>query len=191
MPTRKKVQFPKLAKAVRAAIRRLGISNAEAARRIFPDGRAGYTGLYPLLGGIGRLLPGNRPALEQALGLDASIWQLDGIPDSPFALGKSHAAQQRNGEAGPVGRALALAAATVPAGTVAPAPARFVNEVAVVFRDGRAHLRINAMVSASEGLRVMAMLQELIGEGEHDGAGSTHGGDGTDQPGTRRPGADR
>jgi hypothetical protein len=189
MPTGNVARFPKLAKAVAAAIKRLGISNAEATRRIFPGKHEGNTSLYPVLRGTGRLLPGNRPVLEQALGLDASIWQLDGIPDSLVVLGISRAQQQRNGEAGPVGRALALAAATPP--TAAPTPARFVNEVAVVFRDGRAHLRINAMVSAADGMRVMTMLQELIGEGEHDVAGSTHGGDGTDQPGTRRPGADR
>ena len=35
--------------------------------------RGQISGLYPLLGGTGRLRPRNRPALEQALGLDASI----------------------------------------------------------------------------------------------------------------------
>jgi hypothetical protein len=185
------VLFPKLAKAVAAAIQRLGISNAEVVRRTWPD-RPKSTKLYPVLRGVGRLSPDSRLLLEKALGLDASVWQLDGIPDSPMTLHTPRGAPpQPNGEAGPVGRALALAAATPATAAPAPTPARFVNEVAVVFRDGRAHLRINAMVSAADGMRVMTMLQELIGEGEHDGAGSTHGGDGTDQPGTRRPGADR
>ena len=149
------VRFPKLAAKVRRAIDKDGRTLSALCRACWPDRANPVSMLGPTLRGTGRLHPENRPALERELRLPASIWSMDGIPEPE----RMHAhGRLKHTPAGPVARALALRAVEP---VTVPVKVGDTHEVGIMFRDGRAHVRINVVLPAVQGMKLITMLDSL------------------------------